>query len=511
MSITSLPFLLFFAATLGLYYIIPLRFRWFALFVFSLVFFHFSAADYTIFYAVGAVLAAALCAGRIAKARESGKSGIARRWLVLGLAVDLGILAALKYNGFFVSNLNSAFKLAGSSFRLSKPDLLAPLGISFYTMSVAGYLLDVYWGICPAQPNLLKMALFAGYWPQLTSGPITRYGEVGEKLYKGHRFDSRQVAFGMQRMLWGIFKKLVISARLGVIVDTIYGDGITYGGFYIWVAAVSFVFQLYTDFSGCMDIILGASECYGILLPENFRTPFFSRSVQEFFQRWHITLGAWLKDYLLYPLLRSRAWKGMADWIRVHWGKKAAKLLPSLAGMLCVWLFMGLWHGGTWGFILGWGLWYWLCIASAQVLKPVFRKITVRLKINTGCFSWHLFQSLRVFVLVAIGNMFFRLEGLMRTLRTIRAALFPKNPEIFFDGSLFKLGLNGPNFILMVICLLLLLVVSVLQEKGSVREQIAKQNLPFRWMVWYGLIFGILIFGMYGPGYDAVDFIYRGF
>ena len=512
MSITSLPFLIFFALSLGLYYIIPKRFQWIALLLYSLAFFYFSTEEiYTVAYVVAAVLVTTLCARGITKAKEAGKGKRAKLWLALGLVVNLGILATLKYSNFFINNVNFALSLVKSPARVPQLNLLAPLGISFYTMSVVGYLLDVYWSICPAQPNLVKTALFVGYWPQLTSGPITRYNDVKDQLYAGHKFNSRQIAFGMQRMLWGIFKKLVISARLGVIVDTIYGDTVTYGGFYIWVAAVSFLFQLYTDFSGCMDIILGASECYGIILPENFRSPFFSRSVQEYWQRWHMTLGAWLKDNILYPVLRSRPWKAMTKWIRAHWGKKAAKQIPSILGMLFVWLFMGLWHGGKWKFIIGMGVYFWFLIAMAQVLEPVFKKIIAALKINTDCFSYHLFQSLRVFGLAVIGNMFFRLDSFMDTLRTISASLLPQNPEIFFDGSLFNLGLDGPNFIVMVIALLVLLIVSILQEKGSLREQIAKQNLVFRWVIWYALIFSILIFGMYGPGYNPADFIYRGF
>lgn len=510
MSITSLPFLIFFALSLGVYYIIPKRFQWIMLIVFSLVFFHFSGEDHTLVYAVATLFVTTLCTRGIAKAKEAGNGKKAKLWLMLGLAVNLGILATLKYSNFFLSNLNRVTSLLGRS-QIPELELLAPLGISFYTMSVVGYLLDVYWEICPVQPSLLKTALFVGYWPQLTSGPITRYNEMKDQLYAGHPFDSRQVAFGMQRMLWGIFKKLAISARLGVIVDKIYSDTVTYGGFYIWVAAVFFLLQLYTDFSGCMDIVLGASECYGIQLPENFRTPFFSRSVQEYWQRWHITLGGWLRDYILYPVLRSKLWKRMTKWIKAHWGKRAAKQIPSILGMLLVWLFMGLWHGGSWKFIIGLGVWFWFLIAAAQVLEPVFKKIIAVLKINTNCFIWHLFQSLRVFGLAVIGNMFFRLDSFMITLRAMKSGMSLQNPEIFFDGSLYNLGLNRPNFIFMIVSLLVLLIVSVLQEKGSLREQIAKQNIAFRWAIWYALIFGILVFGMYGPEYDPTDFIYRGF
>lgn len=511
MSLTSLQFILFFLISVGLYYIIPKRFQWLGLLAASLVFFHFAAADITILYVIASTVATTVCARMIAGEKSRGNTGKARAALLAGLAVDLGILAVLKYSNFFTGNINRVLSLTGSTATIPALELLAPLGVSFYTMQIVGYLLDVYWDICPMQPNLLKTALFVGYYPQLTSGPIARYNEMREQLYAQHRFDARQVLFGMQRILWGGFKKLVISARAGIVVDTIYGDLNTYQGYYIWVAAALFMIQLYTDFSGCMDIVIGASECYGIRLPENFRTPFFSRSVQEFWQRWHITLGAWLKDYILYPVLRSGPWRKMTKWVKGHWGKKAAKQIPSLLGMLCVWLLIGLWHGGAWKYILGMGLWFWLLISAAQVLEPVFKKIKAFLKIDTECFSWHLFQSIRVFILAAIGNMFFRLGSFMSAVDTIRAGFSLTNPEIFFDGSMYKLGLDRPNFLMMMASIMLLLIVSLLQEKGSVREQIAKQNIVFRWVIWYALIFGILILGLYGPGYDAKAFIYEGF
>lgn len=511
MSITSLSFLIFFGISLGIYYLVPKKFQWMALLVFSLIFFHLSCADYTIIYVAASVLAANFCGRGISKSIEEGNSRRARIFLGIGLGVNILILAVLKYSDFFISNANIAVKLLGGS-PLPRLDLLAPIGISFYTMQVMGYLLDTYWGICPAEPNIFKTALFVGYYPQLTSGPIARFAEVREELFSPHQFDSRQIVFGMQRMLWGIFKKLVISARIAVIVDTIYADTLTYDGFYIWVAAALFMFQLYTDFSGCMDIILGASECYGIKLPENFRTPFFSRSVQEYWQRWHITLGAWMRDYVLYPVLRSKAWKNFTKRVKNRFGKRAARQIPTVLGMLIVWILIGLWHGGGWKYIIGEGMWFWACITLAQLLEPVFKKITGKLKINTDCFSFRLFQSLRVFVLVAVGNIFFRLGSFKEALMTIKRGIFPNNPEIFFDRSLFNLGLDVPNFWVMIIGLLILLLISAIQEKcGSVREQIAKQNLVFRWTLWCGLIFGILIFGMYGPGYAAADFIYRGF
>lgn len=509
MALTSFRFFFFFIVTLVVYYAIPLKTRWMALLAFSAAFFLASSPPYTIAYLAVSVASTTLCARRIGKCREE-KKGAARAALLIGILVNAGMLVLLKYNYFVTANGNLALSILHIPLKIPSIEFEAPIGMSFYTFSVLGYLLDVYWGIAEAQGNALKTALFIGYYPQLTSGPITRYGEVGGALFEGHGFDAEAVMMGIWRMLWGTFKKLVISERLGVIVDTIYGDVQKYSGLYIWLAAALFMLQLYTDFSGCMDIVLGASECYGIALPENFKTPFLSRSVQEFWQRWHITLGGWMRDYVLYPVMRSRLWKRMAKWIRKHFGKKAASQIPSLLGMLCVWLLMGLWHGGKWKFILGEGVWFWLCIGSAQVLEPAFKKAVKFLKINTECFSYRLFQSLRVFVLVSIGNMFFRMPGFREALQAMRAGL-RWNQQIFASGSLLSLGLDGRQFGVMVFGLLLLAAVSYLQEKkGSARKWLAEQNIVFQWIVLVTLSFLVFVIGMYGT-YSEQDFMYQQF
>ena len=372
-------------------------------------------------------------------------------------------------------------------------------------------LLDSYWGIAEPDANVLRTALFVGYWPQLTSGPIARWSEIGTPLFEGHALDWKNIVFGLERMLWGAFKKLVISAPLGVVVDTIYADTAAYPGLYVWLAAVLFMFQLYTDFSGCMDIVLGASECYGVTLPENFRTPFFARSVQEYWQRWHITLSAWLRDYILYPILRSGAWRKLTKRIKTHWGKKAARQIPSYLGMLCVWLLIGLWHGGDWKYILGMGLWFWFWIVLGQVSEPLARKVNAFLKIRTDSFGWHLFQSVRTFILAAVGNMFFRLPSLGATFRAIGEGFSVFNPWIFTDGSLYTLGLGQKELHTALLGLGLLLIVSLLQEKESVRARIARQNTVFRWLIWLALLMAVLVFGQYGPGYNAASFIYANF
>ena len=296
---------------------------------------------------------------------------------------------------------------------------------------------------------------------------------------------------------------------MGGVVDTIYGDTENYNGFYIWIAAALFVLQLYTDFSGCMDIILGASECYGIVLPENFRTPFFSKSIQEFWQRWHITLGGWFKDYVLYPIMRTKWMTSLGKKMKGRFGKKVGGLLTSCFAMLFVWLLLGLWHGGKWKYI-AMGLFFWMIIVFEKFTQEWFDKLWVKIKVPTETTGWKILRCLKVYVLVTIGFMFFRVQNIKITLKTIMLG-FKYNPWIFFDDSLYNLGLSRKSFNLMLVGIAVLVIVSLYKRKGDVRQMIARQPLVIRWTIYLLLIFVPMIFGIYGPEYDAQAFIYGGF
>ena len=515
LSVSSFLFFGIFIISLCLYYIVPKRVQWMLLLLYSIAFFAASCKPVTIIWLLAGILVTWSASVLISYGKNSGNTKISGLALFFGLAGNFGMLAALKYSSFLFENLNAVLRWgtgADASVSFLHPlTLESPIGISFYTMQAAAYLLDTYWEISEPQKNPFKTALFISYDPQLTSGPITRYSQMKDQLYAGHSFDWKNVTFGLQRMFWGLFKKLVISVRAGVIVDTIYGAPDSYRGLYVWFAASVFMLQLYTDFSGCMDIVIGASECCGIILPENFRTPFFSRSVQEYWQRWHITLGEWLKDYILYPLLRTSLFRNLTKILKKRFGKSASRQIPSYLAMLCVWLLIGMWHGGAWKYILGMGLWFWCCIVLGQSLEPLFKKLIDVLKINTDTFGWHFFQSLRVFILVAVGNMFFRLQNIPAVFTELKNAFIVRNPWILFDDSLYSLGLSAKSFHVLAASVLVLVVVSHLSEKESVRVMIARQNLVFRWIIWITLICSIVVFGVYGPGYNASTFIYQQF
>mgnify|MGYP003067147382 FL=1 len=496
--------------SLLLYYVFPRKIQWIILLVTSVIFFGLSCNLYTGIYLLITILSTHFCANKI---KFEKKRNIAKRWLILGIVIDAGLLVVLKYSNFAIENINAILKVFKLGEQIEYLHWLAPLGVSYYTMQVIAYLVDVYGQIAEPERNILKTALFVGYYPQLTSGPIAKFTDMNTQLFCEHKFDVDRIARGIQRILWGVFKKIVISARLGIIVDTIYGDTILYSGLYIWIAAAAFLIQLYADFSGCMDIVIGASECYGIILPENFRTPFFAKSVQEFWQRWHITLGGWLRDYIMYPVLRSNGMRKLTKKLKGKFGKKLASEISSYIAMFVVWLMFGLWHGGAWKFILGEGMMCYLCILFGKIFEPAMKRLTEHLKINTECFSWRFFQSLRTFVLMAIANMFFRLDTFCETIVAIKRGVSNWNPWIFVDGSLYQLGLNEKNFKCLIFSLIVLVIVDVLENNNekNIREIIAKNNIIFRWIIWIALLFSILIFGMYGNEYNAASFIYGNF
>jgi D-alanyl-lipoteichoic acid acyltransferase DltB (MBOAT superfamily) len=433
--------------------------------------------------------------------------------MVTGLAiiVEVVILIVLQDNAFFVDNINRVSSLLNLSWKIPIPTWAVPLGISYYTLMLIGYLLDTSWKISKPQKNPLKLLLFTCYFPQMISGPFTRYHEMEDQLYKAHTFDHTRITSGAQRILWGLFKKLVIAERLSVIVGTIYGNYEEYPGFYVLIAIVGYTLQVYADFSGCMDIIIGISELFGVKLPENFHTPFYATNLSEVWRRWHMTLGFWVKDYVLYPFLKSSFAQKIGKFAKKRWSKKAAKRIPTYCGMFLTWFTVGFWHGGSWNYILGSGMFFFVMIVGGMLLEPVFNRLIQWLHINTECFSWKLFQRIRTFFLFAASVSFGRASSTASAVAMWKNAFSEFNPWIFFDKSLYNLGVDQQDFGILVFSLLLFLVVSILQQKGSIRKRFAKQNIVFRWIVLFGLIFSILIFGYYGPGYDASEFIYGGF
>lgn len=509
MGITSFYFLCFFAGILIIYYIIPKKLQWLFLLLCSIAYYLITDSAVLILYPVFSVAVCYIGSWVISAAENERRKKVA---LIAVIAVNIGILFMLKYINFGIYTVNGIANFMGHKGNvLRRMKFLAPLGVSFYTFSMLGYVVDVYYGIAGVQMNPLKLALYGMYFPTVISGPILKYRECGEQFYTSHAFDYNRITRGMQRMLWGLFKKLVIAEKLRIIVSVIYREYSNYPGVYIWIATIFYAFQLYTDFSGCMDIVLGMSESFGLILPENFNTPFFSKSISEYWRRWHITLGGWMKDYVFYPLLRSGFFTRLNKSWKKKFGKKRGKQFATFVAMFILWFSVGIWHGGEWKYVIGSGLLHWFYIVMEELLEEPCSKCMKRFNINPESKVIGIVRIVRTFFLVCIGDLFFRARNVPSAFNMLKLAVSTWNPSVLWNGAMLNFGLGRVEFIILIFSLFILLAVSLLQQKGSVRDMIAARKLPVRWLIWYILLFCVILFGSYGPEYNAADFIYQGF
>lgn len=499
MGITSLSYIGFFLGVIILYFVMPKKAKWPYLLVTSLTYFLLAGEPILVIYPIASIAIAWICTNKMC---NEGANKKALLWMAI--ATNLGVLLVLKYLNLGIYTYNAFGERFSEAFVPSQGlRFWVPIGVSFYTMSVLSYIFDVYYGMCEPEKNYFKLLLFGTYFPLMISGPIVRYKDMKDGLFKPHKFDYKSFTYGAQRIVWGFFKALVISERLAKIVNPVFEDYRQYRGTYIVVAAWCFVLQLYSNFSGSMDIIIGISEMMGIELPENFRQPFFSKTIQEFWQRWHITLGAWTKDYILYPVLRTKAFMALPGKWKDKLGKKRAKQYTTFIAMMIVWLAVGLWHGGSWKYIFGTGVLQGIYIIVSELIAPAFKKKSNKVL--------DILRMIRTFFLISIGLLFFNASSLTDGFAMIKAAFKAWNPNILWDGSLLELGLSIKDWAILIFALLVMWAVSFLQTKGSVRDMLAKKNIVIRWIVLYALLFFVIIFGQYGPGFDAAEFIYQGF
>ena len=441
---------------------------------------------------------------------------------------NLAVLAAFKYVNFPGYTLRELAWLTGSldSFAWTPLEVPAPAAISFYTLTLLGYLIEVYWGVELAQKSFWRVALFGGFFPQMSTGPIARWGEVSESLFgpgrkegessllrSGPGLDAADVFFGLRRVLWGLFKKLVIAERLGVVVDTVYGDYTTYTGSFLVLGAVCFAFQLYADFGGAADIAIGCARMLGVRLSENFAQPFYSRSIAEFWRRWHMTLGGWFKDFVMYPLLRTRAFERLGSVCRKRFGKKAGKRLTTAAALFVVWFLLGLWHGGMWTFIIGSGLYHACLMSLALLAEPWTAGFYKKTGIDREHPLWTAWQRVRTFVLVAVGFVFFRSDSLGMAFGILRG-MGSGDMGLFTREGFDSLGLSAADWGVLVAGLAILWAVSFVKERARTAGA-AGTGVSVCWQrisaVCAALAFGVLILGFYGQGYDAAAFIYAAF
>lgn len=530
MLFTSYDFLGFAAALLLIYYIIPKRAQWLLLLLASYVFYFIAGPEY-LFYILTTTLTVYLTALFVEnieantkaylkehkeelskEEKKNYKDGQKRKKLiplVICILINLGILAVVKYADFFISNINGIIRSSGNGQGLSFLSLAVPLGISFYTFQSIGYLVDVYRGAVVPQKNFFKLALFVSFFPQLIQGPIGRYGELSQTLYSPHNFDAKTVSYGLQRVLWGYFKKLVIADRVLIAVSAMTKDPSRYTGAYSLVIMLLYTVQLYADFTGGIDITIGLAEALGIRMSENFIRPYFSKSLKEYWRRWHISMCSWFRDYLFYPVSVSKPMQKLTKFSKKHFGDKIGRRLPVYLSTGIVWFSTGLWHGASWNFIV-WGMCNWAILMISEELEPLYKKFHGRFAFGSS-FLYKAFQILRTFALVCALNLFDCYSSISETLRVFFSVFYATNWQVLWNGSLLKLGLGRIDYLIILAGVGTMLTVSLLQRKESVRDIISRRPYPIRFIVWYGLFIIVLLMGAYGIGYDASRFIYNQF
>jgi D-alanyl-lipoteichoic acid acyltransferase DltB (MBOAT superfamily) len=487
MQFQSITFLFFFAAVGVLFFILPQRFRWVVLLGSSYLFYLSGRPESIILLAALTWINyhAAIQMGRKATIPER------RKFLLLALFSNLGLLVAFKYFNFIGQALNVVFEQGGVSLNIPVLDLFLPVGISFFTFKNLSYAIDVYRGNIEPERHLGVFALYIAFFPQLLAGPIERATRLLPQFHKKMNFDERRITGGLRLILWGLFQKMVVADNLAALVDPVYNHPGQYPGVILLAATLLFAFQIYYDFSGYSDIAIGAARVLGYETMENFNQPYLSGSISEFWRRWHISLSTWFRDYLYIPL-----------------GGNRVSAPRRYLNLLIVFILCGFWHGANWTFVF-WGGLHGLYLIVSNATEGVrgrivevtglarapriHRLLKWGITFSLVCFAWIFFRANRLSEAFFIAtHLFSGVENLFRMelLRTLWASL-PSGVEWIF--GVVALGL-GEAF-------------RVAAGRKGFREGSWSAPAPLRWAVYYGMLIGILLFGQF----EARPFIYFQF
>lgn len=530
MLFTSYEFLIFIAVLLSLYYIIPKKFQWMLLLLASVVFYWMANPAYLLF--IGATTVTVYYAARMIEANAERQAEYIKqhkdelskeerkeykklqkkvrfRWAALFVFFNIAILAIVKYANFFLRMFVPVISLFSGSKEVPTVSLLIPMGISFYTFQAVGYLVDVYRGSIKAEKNLFRFALFVSFFPQLVQGPISRFGDLSETLFSEHEFEKKNIAYGLQRVLWGFFKKLVIADRIFIAVSTILKNPEEYQGVYLIVGMVFYTIQLYADFTGGIDITIGIAQALGVRLQENFNLPYFSTSLKEYWRRWHISMCNWFRDYVFYPVSSGSVLQKFSKFSRKHFGDSIGKRLPVYVASFVVWFSTGLWHGANWNFVI-WGLANWAVLMISEELEPLYAKFHSKVHFSDK-WPYRVFCMVRTYLLVCCLNLFDCYSNVADTFRAFWSMVTVSNWQVLFDGSLLKIGLTGLDYVILFFAVLLMSIVSIIKCRTGVRDLIASKPYLMRVVVWFVLFIVVVLMGTYGIGYDSSQFIYNQF
>ena len=433
--------------------------------------------------------------------------------MLSALLLNILILCIFKYLHFTIDQINGILSLFGRNKINDTFNLIAPLGISFYTFQMIGYLMDVYWGNVKAEKNYLKVLLFCSFFPQITQGPISEYGVLAEQLFTGHDYSYKNYSWGFQRMLWGFFKKMVIADAIAPCVAAAFKNYNSYTGITVFIAAILYSIQIYADFSGYMDIMCGICEVMGIHLTENFDKPYFSQSVAEYWRRWHMSLGTWFKKYIYYPIGVSKWNRNLGKITRQKFGKKVGDVLPASVALVIVWLATGLWHGASWAYIV-WGLLNGLFLILTLWLEGFYNRCRELFHMTDTSIGWTLFRVVRTFILITFIKVLPEVGTLSQGIglwgRIFTEHTIPKSLSELFAFTYWYGGFNKIQLLLACIGTVMMIAVSLIQLKKPIRQITEKWPLIVRVGMCTVLIFIIFTFGIQNSS-EGGGFLYAQF
>lgn len=481
MLFNSLTFLLFFPITTIIYFALPHKARWAWLLTASCYFYMFFKPVYILILLFTIVID--YFAGLLLeKTTDPGKK---KRWLVLSLVANIGILAVFKYYNFLNDNISGLYALLGGKNPIPYLNILLPIGLSFHTFQAMSYTIEVYRGNQKAERHFGIYALYVMFYPQLVAGPIERPQNVLHQFHERHYFNYDNAVTGLRLMLWGFFKKVVVADRLSVFTDIVYDSPNDYHGFQIILATVFFAFQIFCDFSGYSDIALGSAKVMGFDLMVNFNKPYFSKSISEFWRRWHISLSTWFRDYLYIPLGGNRVSAGR-----------------NYFNQFFVFMVSGLWHGANWTFVI-WGSLHGAYLIVARLTGDTRAAIRKALFIDRVPFIDKVVQGTVTFALVCFAWIFFRAANISTAASIITNGMDISRKQL----GLYMLGKDTYNFILCFVFILLMESVHWLLRKKDLNQLMNEQHYLVRWIAYVIFVLLIIDFGVF----EDKQFIYFQF
>ncbi len=498
MIFNSIQFLIFFPIVFMVYFLLPAKIRYMWLLISSYYFYMCWNPKY-IFLILFSTVITYLSGLSMEAVRKKSFSGETQKHylnacVAVSFLLNLLILFYFKYFEFAVATINRIIGAAGVRISVPAYDVMLPVGISFYIFQALGYTIDVYRGEIHGEKNFFRYALFVSFFPQLVAGPIERSKNLLNQVDKPTYFEAEHARHGLLTMAYGLFMKVVVADRLAGIINPIYSDWNSQSGMSIMAATILFAFQIYCDFEGYSQLAIGSAQVLGFHINQNFKTPYLCTSIRDFWQRWHISLTSWFRDYLYIPLGGNRKGK-----------------LRKYGNTMIVFLVSGLWHGAGWHFV-AWGGVNGIYNIVQDLTDSVRQKVYQILKIDTTAFFWKCFCGFVTFFFIDISWLFFRADGIGQSVSMLRKIWNELNPWYFFSDEFYNLFGTAKDVAVTLFSLFIIALIDVFRRRGfDLRGYLLEQQIIYRWVFYFAVIFIIMLWGAYGSGYEQTQFIYFQF